>query len=65
MLAAGATVLITALFHGLLQVDFDWRYRLPVLPQMILLAAGGVAVLRRRRTGSRGPLTQERRPATP
>jgi hypothetical protein len=48
-LAAGAFVLATAAFHGLLQVDYDWRYRLPVLPHIILLAAGGVALLVRRR----------------
>ena len=48
-LAAAAFVLVTALFHGMLQVDFDWRYRLPVLPHMILLAAGGIALLSRRR----------------
>lgn len=47
-LAALAFLLMTAAFHGLLQVDFDWRYRLPVLPHLILLAAGGVAVLVRR-----------------
>jgi hypothetical protein len=40
-------------FHGLLQVDFDWRYRVPVLPHLALLAAGGVAVLRRGATRAR------------
>lgn len=48
-LAAAGFVLFTAAFHGLLQVDFDWRYRLPILPHLVLLAAGGAAVLLRRR----------------
>ena len=47
-LAAAGFVLLTAAFHGLLQVDFDWRYRAPILPHLVLLAAGGAAVLRRR-----------------
>jgi hypothetical protein len=48
-LAAVGAVLAYALFHGLVQVDFDWRYRNPILPHLILLAAGGVADLVRRR----------------
>lgn len=48
-LAAAGAVLAYALFHGLVQVDFDWRYRLPILPHLILLAAGGVACLGRER----------------
>ena len=51
-LAAAGFVLATAAFHGLLQVDFDWRYRLPVLPHLMLLAAGGIAVLARRRAAA-------------
>jgi hypothetical protein len=47
--AAAGFVLLTAAFHGLLQVDFDWRYRSPILPHLVLLAAGGAAVLLRRR----------------
>lgn len=47
--AAAGFVLLTAAFHGLLQVDFDWRYRMPILPHLVLLAAGGAAVLLRRR----------------
>ena len=49
--AAAAFVVATAVFHALLQVDFDWRYRLPILPHLILLAGGGVAVLSRRTAG--------------
>lgn len=50
-LAAVGFVLATAAFHALLQVDFDWRYRLPVLPHLVVLAAGGLAALRRRPAG--------------
>jgi hypothetical protein len=52
-LAAAGFVAATALFHGLLQVDYDWRYRVPVLPHLALLAAGGVAALRRGTTRAR------------
>ncbi|HEX9965702.1 MAG TPA: hypothetical protein VGB04_12045 [Allosphingosinicella sp.] len=44
-LAAFGAVLSYALFHALVQVDFDWRYRGPILPHLILLAAGGIAGL--------------------
>lgn len=47
-LAAAAFILLTAGFHALLQVDFDWRYRAPILPHLILLAAAGGAVVLRR-----------------
>jgi len=47
-LAAFGAVLSYALFHALVQVDFDWRYRTPILPHLILLAAGGLADLARR-----------------
>ena len=46
--AAGGAVLAYALFHALVLVDYDWRYRLPVLPHLILLASGGAADLARR-----------------
>jgi hypothetical protein len=48
--AAAGAVFSYALFHGLVQVDFDWRYRLPILPHLILLAGGGLADLVRRVT---------------
>jgi hypothetical protein len=48
-LAAFGAFFSYALFHGLVQVDFDWRYRLPVLPHLILLASGGLADLVRSR----------------
>ncbi|HEX6374318.1 MAG TPA: hypothetical protein VFZ91_01205 [Allosphingosinicella sp.] len=47
-LAAIGAILSYAIFHALVQVDFDWRYRTPVLPHLILLAAGGLADLARR-----------------
>jgi hypothetical protein len=47
-LAAFGALLSYAVFHGLVQVDFDWRYRTPILPHLILLAAGGLADLARR-----------------
>lgn len=47
-LAALGAILSYALFHGLVQVDYDWRYRIPILPHLILLAAGGLADLARR-----------------
>jgi hypothetical protein len=50
--AALGAVFAYAFVHALLQVDFDWRYRLPVIPHMILLAAAGSSELVRR-LGSR------------
>jgi hypothetical protein len=41
-------VLFVSAFHAMLQIDYDHRYRLPVLPALILLAAIGLASLRRR-----------------
>jgi hypothetical protein len=49
-LAAFGALLSYAAFHALVQVDFDWRYRTPILPHLILLAAGGLADLMRRRS---------------
>ena len=48
-LAAFGAILSYALFHALVQVDYDWRYRIPILPHLILLAAGGLADLLGRR----------------
>ena len=47
-LAAAGALLAYSVFHAFIQVDFDWRYRVPVLPHLILLAAGGAADLARR-----------------
>jgi hypothetical protein len=34
-----ASIYTTALFHSMVQVDYDWRYRLPILPHLIFIAA--------------------------
>ena len=47
-LAAFGALFCYAIFHGLVQVDYDWRYRVPILPHLILLAAGGLADIARR-----------------
>ena len=36
-------ILAYASFHAVVQIDFDWRYRTPIMPHLILLAAGGLA----------------------
>ncbi|MEO8382299.1 MAG: hypothetical protein ABI779_21745 [Acidobacteriota bacterium] len=41
-------ILGSAWFHAITILDFDWRYRLPVMPQLILLAAAGVDAIVRR-----------------
>jgi hypothetical protein len=41
-------ILVTSAFHGMQEVDFDHRYRLPVIPPLIMLAAIGADELRRR-----------------
>lgn len=43
--AAAGALLLYAFFHAMVQVDYDWRYRIPVLPHLILLAACGFADL--------------------
>ncbi|HEX8193360.1 MAG TPA: hypothetical protein VF552_10720 [Allosphingosinicella sp.] len=45
--AALVTIVFYAFFHAMIQVDFDWRYRLPILPVIILLASLGAAFLAR------------------
>ncbi|HEX8579892.1 MAG TPA: hypothetical protein VF655_09905, partial [Allosphingosinicella sp.] len=55
-LAALGAILLYAMFHALMHVDYDWRYRIPVLPHLILLAACGFSDLHARwsaRTASR------------
>jgi hypothetical protein len=51
--AAGAIILY-AFFHAMIQVDYDWRYRIPILPHFVLLASGGVAHWMARRGIVRG-----------
>jgi hypothetical protein len=36
---------VFAFFHALTILDYDWRFRLPLLPQMIFLATCGVDAL--------------------
>jgi hypothetical protein len=48
-------VLSFCLFHSLQQIDFDWRYRLPCLPVLAMLAAIGWHRLLRRFGTSREP----------
>jgi len=36
---------VFALFHALTVLDFDWRYRTPLMPHLIVLAACGADVL--------------------
>ncbi|HEY8133597.1 MAG TPA: hypothetical protein VII12_17095 [Thermoanaerobaculia bacterium] len=41
-------ILSFAVFHAFTILDFDWRYRLPVVPHLILLASAGVALVKQR-----------------
>lgn len=43
-----------ALFHALTELDFDWRYRVPAIPQLIFLAGVGVGALSGAWTRSKG-----------
>ena len=43
-------VLSVAVFHAMLLVDSDHRYRLPVLPAIVMLSAIGLESVRRPRT---------------
>ncbi len=33
------TVLSFTVLHAMLQIDFDWRYRVPIIPCLLMLAA--------------------------
>lgn len=48
--AALGAIVAYACFHAVVQVDYDWRYRLPIMPHLILLAAGGVHLIVSRQT---------------
>jgi hypothetical protein len=41
-------ILATSAFHGMQEVDYDHRYRLPVLPPLIMLASIGTVEVARR-----------------
>lgn len=43
-------VLGVAVFHALMQIEYDHRYRLPMLPALIMLAAIGLESVRRPQT---------------
>lgn len=38
-----STVFAVSLWHALIQVDYDWRYRLPALPPLLILAGCGLS----------------------
>jgi len=48
-LAALTYVLATDAFHAITSVDYDWRYRAPIYPWLIVLAVIGTGHLRRSR----------------
>lgn len=48
VLAALVWVLSYALYHGMTLLDFDWRYRIPLMPLIVLMSACGVDALTRR-----------------
>jgi hypothetical protein len=50
------TILFYSLFHALQEIDFDWRYRLPCMPLLILLAAMGMAEINARWSQWRKPV---------
>jgi hypothetical protein len=43
-------LLSVAVFHALLQIEYDHRYRLPALPALVILAAIGLESVRRLQT---------------
>jgi len=46
---SAVVVLTVAFWHSLVVIDYDWRYRLPILPHLIFLAACAVPLLSRNR----------------
>lgn len=65
VLASLLWIFAVAWLHALTELDFDWRYRMPVLPQFIGLAACGVErLLAARSTSTAGAaLGGEQQPA--
>jgi hypothetical protein len=51
-----------ALFHSMQQIDFDWRYRLPCMLQLVVLSAIGFKILISNRHGFIALLKNQRRP---
>jgi hypothetical protein len=46
-----AGVVVFAVFHSITLIDFDWRYRAPTHPMMVVIGAHGLSVLASRTTG--------------
>jgi hypothetical protein len=46
VLVSAVVVFSYAVFHSLTQVDYDWRYRVPVIPHLVFLAAVAIAAPR-------------------
>ena len=49
VILSAVVVLTVAFWHSLVVIDYDWRYRLPILPHLIFLAACAVPLLSRNR----------------
>jgi hypothetical protein len=47
LILSAVMVLAVAFWHSLVVIDFDWRYRLPVLPHLIFMAACALPLLKR------------------
>jgi hypothetical protein len=47
VILAAVVVLTVAFWHSLVVIDYDWRYRLPILPHLIFLTACSVPLLSR------------------
>lgn len=52
VILSAVVVLTVAFWHSLVVIDYDWRYRLPVLPHLIFLAACAVPLLLRNRASA-------------
>ena len=52
LILSAVVVLTVAFWHSLVVIDYDWRYRLPILPHLIFLAACAVPLLMRSRLQS-------------
>jgi hypothetical protein len=47
VILAAVVVLTVAFWHSLVVIDYDWRYRLPILPHLIFLAGCAMPLLSR------------------
>lgn len=56
-----ATILFFWVFQSLSEIDYDWRYRLPVLPFMVIFASYGFVFLWRKLSLSKGKLASSSR----